>query len=166
MKKKKEQVDPFEGLELEEGLELLPDPRTAYAPIPRRVIKRLISKKLIDCPATPEQDIALKFLQKVWKDDRVFRAWFADMPKKERLLLAHYPQWGKIERFVFRLFQGADENGKKIKVEEAQKMIKKYYKVDFSMDDIKQVRQAYYNLKTGARSEHKIDAFLEAMQQE
>jgi hypothetical protein len=115
-----------------------------YHPIPAKAIILLVKKGRINLPITPDQEQALELLRYVWSEKVFLRFQLAELEKKERLLLAEYPRYGKLDRYLLSLFLDTE---KKYSIKEAKAMVLQYFKIEVSDEQVKKIRTAAYNYK-------------------
>lgn len=115
-----------------------------YHPIPQKAIMLLLRRGKITLPITPEQEQALDLLRYVWSEKVFLRFKLAELEKRERLLLAEYPRYGRVERYLLSLFL---RNDKKYTVGEASALVVHYLKVNVAEAVVKKVRQSAYDYK-------------------
>ena len=134
------------------------DPRRKYHPVSPKAIEILIKQGWITFPIPPEQEWGLRLLQKIWGDKHktFLRLMLADIDREERVMLAEFPRYSKIDRFVLRMLLGVDHleqeskrgepiQKKKYSTEDLQGIVKSYYGQHITEEEVKRLRQVAYN---------------------
>jgi hypothetical protein len=117
--------------------------------IPLTVIMRLHKEGLLQAPLDEAGIRELSFLSHLWG-----KRWFAGAvlrgirSRRERLLLALFPDYGKIEFYVLNTYLAVEED-EVISVASLQHRIKKSFSADYSEQRIRQLRQTAYDIRNG-----------------
>lgn len=144
--------------------ETYPDPRGMYRPIPLKVIEILIKQGWITFPIPPEQEWGMKLLQKIWGDKHktFLRFMLSEMDHDERVLMAEFPRYTKIDRFVLRLLLNVEElvaaaesggtvkpKPRKYSSKEIRTMVWSYFGQSVSDGDLNRLRQTARDYRRG-----------------
>ena len=117
--------------------------------IPLPVVKRMHKEGLLQVPLDEDGIRSLSFLSCLWG-----KRWFAGTllkgirSRRERLLLALFPEYGKIEFYVLNTYLNGGED-QLISIATLQQRIKRSFGADYSEVRIRQVRQSAYDIRRG-----------------
>ena len=117
--------------------------------IPLTVLKRMRTEGLLRDSLDENNIRELSFLSHLWG-----KRWFAGAllrgirSRRERMLLALFPEYGKIEFYVLNTYLNREED-QAISVASLQHRIKRSFAVDYSELLIRQIRQTAYDIKRG-----------------
>lgn len=133
----------FEGFDNELTL----DPRTQYAPIPKKLISVMVKRGVLSIPVTPEQEEGLRMLKWAFEDKSklALRFMLGTIRKRDRQILVEYPHMGKIERYMLKMFLSE----KKWSLKAVQESVSKAFKVDYALEEIKVIRKMAYDYRAG-----------------
>lgn len=140
-----------------------PDPTKKYSPIPLKLIQILIKQGLITFPIPPEQEWGMRLLQRVWSDRHktFLRFMLAEMDRDERVLMAEFPRYTKIDRFVLRLLLNVEEllatekgevvkpKPRKYSSKAIKNMVWSYFGQTISDEDLNRLRQTARDYRRG-----------------
>lgn len=104
---------------------------------------------LLQVPLDQDGIRSLSFLSYLWD-----KKWFADAllrgvrSRRDRLLLALFPEYGKIEFYVLNTYLNGGED-LVISIATLQHRIKRSFGADFSELRIRQLRQTAYDIRRG-----------------
>jgi hypothetical protein len=117
--------------------------------IPLSVLRRMEKEGLLPCPLDEAGVRNLSFIGHLWG-----KKWFAGAvlrgirSRRERILLALFPEYGRIEFYVLNTYLAVEED-EVISVASLQHRIKKSFSADFSEQRIRQLRQTAYDIRNG-----------------
>lgn len=156
------------------------DPKKMYHPIPPKLIHILIKQGWITFPVPPEQEWGLRLLQRVWADRHktFLRFMLSEMEPAERALLAEFPRYTKVDRYVLKLLLGVDELAamaaegetapqnkprKKYSSTALKEMVWAYFGQTISDEELERLRQVARNYRRGTVSKKSKANLLRAL---
>ena len=113
------------------------------------VLRRMEKEGLLPRPLDEAGVRDLSFIGHLWG-----KKWFVGAvlrgirSRRERLLLALFPEYGRIEFYVLNTYL-ATEEAEVISIAALQHRIKKSFSADFSEERIRGLRQTAYDIKRG-----------------
>jgi len=144
------------------------DPKGAYKPIPAKVIHILIKQGWITFPIPPEQEWGLRLLQRIWADRHktFLRMMLVGIEPEERMLLAKYPRYSKIDRYVLKILLGMEEaasgeredgvvrpNARRFSTESIKQMVWSYFGQSISDEEVVRLRRVARDYRRGRASD-------------
>lgn len=117
--------------------------------LPVRIIAKLYDDGMINLPPGKRDKVVLATCSRMWCDSFYIGQMLSQYKIETRMLIAAFPTFGEIERFLFRrLLTPA-----RVNVEKLLGRVRVLYGVDYDIDDLQKLRRLAWNLKRKENSQ-------------